>query len=105
MLSRRVLLRNIGLGTALGAIPGLSFARADTDARLVLVILRGAADGLALVPPYGEGKWTIRQVVHHLADSHINAFVRMKLMLTEDNPTLKTYDQELWAETIESKCP
>ncbi len=57
MLSRRVLLRNIGLGTALGAIPGLSFARADTDARLVLVILRGAADGLALVPPYGEGKY------------------------------------------------
>jgi len=52
--------------------------------------------------PYGEGKWTVRQVVHHLADAHLNAFVRMKLILTEDNPTLKPYDQEKWAETSDS---
>jgi len=47
--------------------------------------------------PYRNGGWTIRQVVHHLADSHINAYIRMKLILTENNPTLKPYDQDLWA--------
>lgn len=54
--------------------------------------------GEQLDTPYGEGKWTIRQVVHHVADAHINGFARLKMMLTEDNPTLKTYDQEKWAE-------
>lgn len=47
--------------------------------------------------PYGEGKWTLRQVVHHLADSHINALSRFKLVLTEDNPIIKPYRQEQWA--------
>lgn len=47
--------------------------------------------------PYREGGWTVRQVVHHLVDSHINAMVRMKLLLTEDNPTIKPYDQQEWA--------
>ena len=47
--------------------------------------------------PYRDGGWTVRQVVHHLADSHMNAFVRAKLMLTEEKPTLKPYDQEKWA--------
>jgi len=47
--------------------------------------------------PYRIGGWTVRQVVHHLADSHLNAFVRMKLILTEDHPTLKPYDQDEWA--------
>ena len=47
--------------------------------------------------PYREGGWTPRQVIHHLADSHMNAFIRMKLILTETNPTLKPYDQEEWA--------
>ena len=47
--------------------------------------------------PYRVGGWTIRQVVHHLADSHMNAFVRTKLILTEDHPLLKPYDQDAWA--------
>ena len=47
--------------------------------------------------PYGGGKWTVRQVVHHLADSHVNGFARLKMMLTEDNPSLKPYDQDKWA--------
>jgi uncharacterized damage-inducible protein DinB len=47
--------------------------------------------------PYRDGGWNPRQIVHHIADSHINAFVRMKLILTEDNPKLKTYDQDLWS--------
>jgi uncharacterized damage-inducible protein DinB len=47
--------------------------------------------------PYREGGWTVRQVVHHLADSHLNAYVRFRLALTEENPTVKPYDQALWA--------
>jgi len=50
-----------------------------------------------LKTPYREGGWTVRQVVHHMADSHLNAFIRMKLILTEENPTLKPYDQDKWA--------
>lgn len=48
--------------------------------------------------PYRDGGWTVRQVVHHLVDSHMNSIIRMKLILTEDHPTLKPYDQEKWAE-------
>ncbi len=48
--------------------------------------------------PYRPDGWTVRQVVHHLADSHLNAYVRTKLALTEDEPTIKPYDQALWAE-------
>ena len=58
--------------------------------------IRGLND-LQLETPYGPGKWTSRQVVHHLADSHMNAFVRMKLILAEDKPTLKPYNQDDWA--------
>jgi hypothetical protein len=58
--------------------------------------VRGLNDS-QLDTPYGPGKWTPRQVVHHLADSHMNAIVRMKLVLTEDKPTLKGYNQDDWA--------
>ena len=53
--------------------------------------------------PYRPGGWTIRQVVHHCADSHMNALTRFKLALTEDNPTIKPYHEELWAELADSK--
>lgn len=49
--------------------------------------------------PYREGGWTITQVVHHVADSHMNAFIRFKLAMTEDNPTIKPYIQNKWGET------
>lgn len=49
--------------------------------------------------PYREEGWTINQVVHHVADSHMNAFIRFKLGLTEENPTIKPYIQQKWAET------
>ena len=62
--------------------------------------LRAAVAGLSdaqLDTPYREGGWTVRQVVHHVAESHMNAFVRVKLALTEDNPTIKPYEEERWA--------
>ena len=62
--------------------------------------LAAAVDGLddgQLDTPYREGGWTPRQVVHHVADSHINAYVRFKLALTEPNPTIRPYDQPAWA--------
>ena len=55
--------------------------------------------------PYREGGWTVRQVVHHLPDSHMNAFVRFKLGLTEDFPAIKPYKEALWAETADAKAP
>ena len=54
---------------------------------------------------YRENSWTIRQLVHHLADSHINAYVRIKLTLTEDQPTIKPYRQEEWAATADYELP
>src|SRR5436190_24370535 len=53
--------------------------------------------------PYREGGWTIRQVVHHVADSHMNSYVRFRLALTEDNPTIKPYFEDRWAELPEAK--
>lgn len=53
--------------------------------------------------PYRVGGWTIRQVIHHCADSHMNSFIRFKLALTEDNPTIKPYDENLWAELSDAK--
>src|SRR5687768_10637681 len=47
--------------------------------------------------PYREGGWTIKEVVHHVADSHMNAFIRFKLALTENNPVIKPYDEAAWA--------
>lgn len=53
--------------------------------------------------PYRDGGWTLRQVVHHLPDSHLNAYMRFKLAITEDNPTIKPYEEALWAECAEAK--
>ena len=67
--------------------------------------LRLAVAGLSdtqLDTPYREGGWTVRQVVHHVADSHLNAYARTKLALTEDNPTVKPYHERLWAELPDS---
>jgi DinB superfamily len=52
---------------------------------------------------YREGGWTVHQLVHHVADSHINAYCRFKLALTEDNPTIKTYDEKAWSELNDVK--
>ncbi|MGH9590317.1 MAG: YfiT family bacillithiol transferase [Terracidiphilus sp.] len=70
--------------------------------------LRAAVSGLGdaqLDTPYRDGGWTVRQVVHHLADSHANAYIRVKLALTEDWPTVKTYDEAEWAKLADSREP
>lgn len=60
-------------------------------------------DEAQLHTPYREDGWTVHQLVHHVADSHINAYCRFKLALTEDNPTIKTYDEKAWAELNDVK--
>src|SRR6266513_4625505 len=67
------------------AIKGLSDAQRDTT--------------------YRPGGWTVRQVVHHVPDSHMNAFIRLKLALTEDNPTIKPYDQDAFASLADQRMP
>jgi uncharacterized damage-inducible protein DinB len=68
--------------------------------------LRQSVSGLMeeqLDTPYRPEGWTVRQVVHHLPDSHFNAYVRMKLAMTEQQPTIKPYEQQLWAELSDAK--
>ena len=62
-------------------------------------------DDAQLDTPYREGGWTVRQLVHHIADSHANSYVRFKLALTEDCPTIKSYDEAAWAELPDSREP
>lgn len=68
--------------------------------------MRAAVAGLSdaqLDTPYREGGWTLRQVVHHVPDSHLNAYCRLKLALTEEQPTIRPYDEATWAELADSK--
>jgi len=84
--------------------PGERAAQIETLRRLP-ERLREAVHGLddaRLDTPYREGGWTVRQVVHHLADSHANSYVRCKLALTEDWPTVKPYDEAAWARLPDS---
>lgn len=70
--------------------------------------LRAAVAGLTdaqLDTPYRPGGWTVRQLIHHLADSHLNAYCRWKLALTEPHPRIKPYDQEAWATLPDSRLP
>ena len=69
--------------------------------------LRAAVGGLSdsqLDTPYRPDGWTVRQVVHHVPDSHLNSYVRFKLALTEDEPTIKTYAEDRWAELSDTKA-
>ena len=68
--------------------------------------LRAAVTGLSpeqLDTPYRPGGWTVRQVVHHVPDSHMNSYIRFRLALTEEEPTIKPYDQTRWAELADSR--
>ena len=69
---------------------------------------RAAVAGLTdaqLDTPYRDGGWTLRQLVHHVADSHMNGYIRLKLGLTESQPMIKPYDQARWAELPDSRLP
>jgi len=75
---------------------------AETPARL-----RQAVEGLTeeqLDTPYRPGGWSVRQVAHHVPDSHLNSYARFKLALTENEPTIKTYHEDLWAELADSRA-
>jgi hypothetical protein len=76
-------------------------AIAQTPERLKAAIAGLSAEQLNT--PYREGGWTVRQVVHHLPDSHMNAYVRFKLALTENEPTIKPYDEAKWAKLADSR--
>ena len=70
--------------------------------------MRAAVYGLSesqLDTPCRPGGWTVRQVVHHVPDSHLNAYIRLKLAITENNPTIKPYDQEAFAELPDQRLP
>ncbi len=89
------------------SMPGERVAHIET-LRLLPERLRAAVAGLndaQLDTPYRDGGWTVRQVVHHLADSHANSFIRFKLALTEDWPTIKPYDEAAWAQLPDSRLP
>jgi uncharacterized damage-inducible protein DinB len=71
-------------------------------------LLSDALSGMTdkqLDTPYRPDGWTVRQVVHHMADSHMNAFIRIKLALTEDAPLVKAYDEDAWSKLADSQIP
>jgi uncharacterized damage-inducible protein DinB len=74
---------------------------ADTPAKMRAAV-RGLSDA-QLETPYREGGWTVRQVVHHVPDSHINAYIRLRFALTETEPTIKPYEESVWANLEDAK--
>ena len=90
------------------AVPSVSADNRKAMIRQIaeaLAALRAAVDGLTdqqFETPYRPGGWTVRQVVHHVADSHMNAYCRFKFALTEDNPTIKPYDEAAWANVADT---
>jgi DinB superfamily len=89
------------------SLPGVRAAHIQT-LRLLPGRLRAAVARLTdaqLDTPYRDGGWTVREVVHHVPDSHMNCYVRFKLALTEDWPTIKPYDEAAWASVPDSRMP
>src|SRR5438874_13697290 len=78
-----------------------AIARTPSEIRTAI---RGLSDS-QLDTPYRPGGWTVRQVVHHVPDSHMNAFIRFKLALTEDTPTIKPYKEAEWAKLADAAMP
>jgi len=71
------------------------------DIKFLPTLLENSVQNLdknQLLTPYREGGWTVQQLVHHVADSHLNAYCRFKFGLTEDHPTIRPYQEQLWAE-------
>ena len=90
----------IGRVTLPETVSGEDRARMIGEVAAAPVLFRAAVAGLSaeqLDTPYREGGWTVRQVIHHVPDSHLNAYVRFKLALTEDEPVIKPYNEKAWA--------
>jgi len=80
--------------------------KALNDIKVLPDMLEAALSNLdeyQLQTPYREGGWTVHQVVHHIADAHLNAYIRLKLGLTENNPTINPFDENLWTELNDVK--
>jgi hypothetical protein len=96
----------IGKFTFPGSVSPSDLAGFIADIEQAPAALRAAVDGLSpqqLDTPYRDGGWTVRQVTHHIPDSHMNAYVRYKLALTEDEPTIKPYDEARWAQLADTR--
>ena len=91
--------------------PKVSLTSAEREEAIAQIekapkLMREAVSGLSggqLDTPYRPGGWTVRQVVHHVPDSHMNAYIRLKLALTENEPTIKPYEEALWADLPDSR--
>jgi len=97
----------IGRPSLAGEVSAEALQAAIEDLAALPEELAKALEGLddaQLDTPYREGGWTVRQLVHHIADSHLNAYVRVRLALTEDNPTVTDYDENAWAEMADAKA-
>lgn len=97
----------VGRFTAPDEITGALRASAIAALTALPVAMRTAVDGLTdaqLETPYRDGGWTVRQVVHHVADSHMHAYIRVKFALTEESPTVRPYDEAAWAELPDVAC-
>src|SRR3954466_16135192 len=94
-----------------GKFDASNYSSRESNAKTIADLpsnLRSAVGGLSgeqLDTPYRDGGWTLRQTVHHVADSHMNAYVRFKLALTEDVPTIRPYYEDRWADLADSKMP
>ncbi|MGE3403742.1 MAG: DinB family protein, partial [Vicinamibacterales bacterium] len=102
--------------------PSFPIGRFDRQATITAALRQSAIADIAALPgrlrvavagltdaqldtPYRDGGWTVRQLVHHVADSHMNGYIRLKLGLTEENPTIKPYEQDPWAHLPDSRLP
>lgn len=96
----------IGKYEAKTALTSVERAEAITQIAETPKRMRDAVGGLSggqLDTPYRPGGWTVRQLAHHVPDSHMNAYTRLKLALTESEPTVKPYEEGLWAELPDSR--
>lgn len=98
----------IGKFTPVPSLSGAERAARIEEIAAAPANFRRAVAGLndaQLDTPYRSGGWTVRQVAHHLPDSHMNAYMRFKWGLTEDSPAIKTYEEKDWAKTPETSAP
>lgn len=104
----------VDLSYPVGRFDGRAPRTADTRRAAIQDIaslpakIRNAVNGFGeaqLDTPYRPGGWTVRQLVHHVADSHMNGYIRTKLALTEENPGIKPYDQDAWARLPDARLP